>query len=158
MPGRRRSDLIFDHRHNAEISISFSRIFMRRLAYSLTVRSAGSGFLSDYLAALLALLVGNQIAEYSRSIGRVLATICPRRISGSGVIFCVPSRIGFQPGFSAVRCGNWSRFRWCDERRCRRCAALGRGRDPSDGQHLQLLPAFVGTVLLRIVAEMAMGI
>jgi hypothetical protein len=30
----------------------------------------------------------------SRSAGRALAAICPRRISGSDVIFCVPSRIG----------------------------------------------------------------
>jgi len=32
-------------------------------------------------------------------------------------------------------------FRRCDERRYRRCAASGRGRDLGGGQHHQLLPA-----------------
>ena len=45
----------------AEMSISFSRTFIRRLAYSLTVRSAGSGFLGDHIAAFPVPLVGNQI-------------------------------------------------------------------------------------------------
>ena len=33
-------------------------------------------------------------AEYSRRTGRVLAGICLRRVSGSDVGLCVPSRIG----------------------------------------------------------------